>query len=82
MSELRSFDLANEPLSVGDRTQDKSTFGKIGYRYPLFYSGDQCLRYLIREILEPVEAGSEDIKIYDGCCANPINFCSDASIKH
>ncbi|AQZ09333.1 hypothetical protein BZL39_A02670 [Zygosaccharomyces parabailii] len=78
---VASFDLAGDPI-VWRRIAYSTNqhFRQIGYRYPLFYSGDQCLRYLIKEILEPVEAGSYDIELRDGC-VHPINFCSDASNK-
>ncbi|AQZ11426.1 hypothetical protein BZL39_C03500 [Zygosaccharomyces parabailii] len=56
---VASSDLAGDPV-VWRRIAYKTNqdFREMGYRYPLFYRGDQCLRSLIKDILKPVEAVS------------------------
>ncbi|AQZ11425.1 hypothetical protein BZL39_C03490 [Zygosaccharomyces parabailii] len=78
---VASSDLAGDPI-VWRRIAYKTNehFRKMGYRYPLFYSGDQCLGFLIKDILKPVEVGSYDIRTYDNL-KEYTDFCNDPSNK-
>ncbi|CAR26030.1 ZYRO0B00110p [Zygosaccharomyces rouxii] len=73
LKEVAEMDLTGDPVAwqrVASRVNHFSEEG--GHHYPLFYSGEHCKRFFVREIVKPIERQTYDIRCYFGgeICSN------------
>ncbi|GAV56416.1 hypothetical protein ZYGR_0BH00130 [Zygosaccharomyces rouxii] len=65
LKEVAEMDLTGDPVAwqrVASRVNHFSEEG--GHHYPLFYSGEHCKRFFVREIVKPIECQTYDIRCY------------------
>ncbi|CAR25921.1 ZYRO0A11198p [Zygosaccharomyces rouxii] len=65
LKEVAGVDLTGDPVAwrrIASRVNHFSE--ETGYRYSLFYSGEHCMRFFVREIVKPIECQTYDIRCY------------------
>ncbi|CAR30706.1 ZYRO0E00286p [Zygosaccharomyces rouxii] len=65
LKEVAETDLMGDPLAwqrIASRVNHFSEEG--GYHYSVFYSGEHCMRFFVREIVKPIERQTYDIRCY------------------
>ncbi|CAR26738.1 ZYRO0C00198p [Zygosaccharomyces rouxii] len=65
LKEVAEIDLTGDPVAwqrVASRVNHFSKEG--GNHYSLFYSGEHCMRFFVREIVKPIECQTYDIRCY------------------
>ncbi|CAR25450.1 ZYRO0A00132p [Zygosaccharomyces rouxii] len=65
LKEVAEMDLTGDPAAwqrIASRVNHFSEEG--GHHYPLFYSGEHCMRFFVREIVKPIERQTYDIRCY------------------
>ncbi|CAR26026.1 ZYRO0A13926p [Zygosaccharomyces rouxii] len=73
LKEVAQVDLTGDPVAwrrIASRVNHFSEEG--GHHYSVFYSGEHCMRFFVREIVKPIERQTYDIRCYfDGeICSN------------
>ncbi|GAV56453.1 hypothetical protein ZYGR_0DO00100 [Zygosaccharomyces rouxii] len=65
LKEVAEMDLIGDPIAWRRITSRVNLFSKeTGYRYSLFYSGEHCMHFFVREIVKPIECQTYDIRCY------------------
>ncbi|KAH9199724.1 hypothetical protein LQ764DRAFT_134506 [Zygosaccharomyces rouxii] len=67
LKEVAEVDLTEDPVAwqrIASRVNHFSEEG--GYHYSVFYSGEHCMRFFVREIVKPIERQTYDIQCYFG----------------
>ncbi|CAR25924.1 ZYRO0A11308p [Zygosaccharomyces rouxii] len=65
LKEVAEVDLTEDPVAwrrIASRVNHFSE--ETGYRYSLFYSGEHCMRFFVRQIVKPIECQTYDIRSY------------------
>ncbi|KAH9199726.1 hypothetical protein LQ764DRAFT_221355, partial [Zygosaccharomyces rouxii] len=65
LKEVAEIDLTGDPVAwrrIAFRVNHFSEEG--GYHYSVFYSGEHCMRFFVREIVKPIERQTYDIQCY------------------
>ncbi|CAR25923.1 ZYRO0A11286p [Zygosaccharomyces rouxii] len=65
LKEVAEVDLTGDPVAWQRIASRVNHFSEgTGYRYSLFYSGEHCMRFFVREIVKPIECQTYDIRCY------------------
>ncbi|AQZ11969.1 hypothetical protein BZL39_D00210 [Zygosaccharomyces parabailii] len=80
LEEVSEIDLMGDPVAWRRIAFNvNQCFVKEKYNTSVFYSGEQCRRFFVKEVVIPVDSGSYDIKtcynenMYTDFCKNPSN---------
>ncbi|CAR25922.1 ZYRO0A11242p [Zygosaccharomyces rouxii] len=65
LKEVAEVDLTGDPVAWQRIASRVNHFSEgTEYRYSLFYSGEHCMRFFVREIVKPIERQTYDIRYY------------------
>ncbi|CAR27514.1 ZYRO0D00264p [Zygosaccharomyces rouxii] len=65
LKEVAEVDLTGDPAAWRKIASRVNLFSKeTGYHYSVFYSGEHCMHFFVREIVKPIECQTYDIRCY------------------